>query len=490
MPDSRKLKICLASSELAPLAKTGGLADVSAALGTELSDAGHDVRVLIPRYSRIDEQGLQTRPVDGLSGMSIRAGGRTFHYDIDEVTVAETGLRVYLVNCPMFYHRDSLYTNDGDEFLRFVLLSRAALEMCQRMQFAPDVFHCNDWQTALIPLYLKTTYAWDDLFAGTRSVLTIHNIGYQGMFPSFVLGDLGLEGAEHHLHQDDLKDGVINFLKTGILYADAITTVSPTYAREIMGEDYGMGLNHLLRERMSTVFGILNGVDYGEWNPATDAFLPANYSADDLEGKRECKRVLMQELGLEGNLERPLVGLVSRLVGQKGIELIENVMPRFLGHRDMAFAVLGSGESGYEAFFGRLQSAYRDRVCFYRGFSNKLAHMIEAGSDMFLMPSRYEPCGLNQMYSLKYGTVPIVRETGGLADSVEQVNPATGSGTGVVFRDYNDDGLAWALHHSLGLFANRPLWQRIMQNGMAKDFSWGRQAALYVDLFNRLLGRQ
>ena len=278
-------------------------------------------------------------------------------------------------------------------------------------------------------------------------------------------------------------------MKTGILYADAITTVSPTYAREIMGEDYGMGLNYLLRERMSSVFGILNGVDYAEWNPETDPLLPANYSPDDLAGKRECKRVLMEELGLAGDLERPLVGLVSRLVGQKGIELIESVMPRFLGQRDMAFAVLGSGESRYEAFFERLQSAYRDRVCFYRGFSNKLAHMIEAGSDMFLMPSRYEPCGLNQMYSLKYGTVPIVRETGGLADSVEQINPATGGGTGVLFRDYNDDGLAWAMHHSLELFADRPLWKRVMQNCMAKDFSWSKQSVQYVNLFNRLLGR-
>jgi len=486
---SRKLKICLASSELAPLAKTGGLADVSAALGAELHRSGHDVRVLIPRYSSIDEEGLDVRPVDGLADLHMRAGGRTISYSIVQATLPGSGLPVYLVDCPMFYHRGSLYTQDGDEFLRFVLLSRAALEFCQRLQFAPDIMQCNDWQTALIPLYLKTTYAWDKLFAGTRSVLTIHNIGYQGMFPGYVLGDLGLQGAEHHLYQDDLKDGVINFLKTGILYADAITTVSPTYAREIMGEDYGMGLNHLLRDRMSSVFGILNGVDYTEWNPATDSFLLANYSPKDMSGKRECKRALLEELGLAGNLERPLVGLVSRLAGQKGIELIENVMPRFLGQREVAFAVLGSGESRYEAFFGRLQSAYRDRMCFYRGFSNKLAHMIEAGSDMFLMPSRYEPCGLNQLYSLKYGTVPIVRETGGLADSVEQINPATGSGTGVLFRDYNDDGLAWALHHSLELYANRPLWQRIMQNGMAMDFSWGRQAVQYVNLFNRLLGR-
>ncbi len=490
MPKSQTLKICLASSELAPLAKTGGLADVSAALGAELHRSGHELKVVLPRYSSIDETGLDVRLVDELGGLSIRAGGQVIDYSIVRANLPGSGLPLYLVDCPRFFQRGALYTNDGDEFLRFVLLSRAALELCQRLKFAPDIFHCNDWQTSLIPLYLKTTYAWDQLFANTRSVLTIHNIGYQGMFPGPVLPELGLDGAEHHLHQDDLKDGVINFLKTGILYADAITTVSPTYAREIMGDDYGMGLNHLLRERMSSVFGILNGVDYGEWNPETDTLIPANYSAEDLSGKRECKRVLMQELGLDPIVERPLVGLVSRLAGQKGIDLIEEVMPRFLGQRDMAFAVLGSGESTYEAFFERLQSVYRDRVCYYRGFSNKLAHMIEAGSDMFLMPSLYEPCGLNQMYSLKYGTVPVVRETGGLADSVRQVNPATGTGDGVLFRDYNADGLAWALHHSLELFANGPLWKRIMLNGMAKDFSWKQQVGLYVELFERLTGRQ
>lgn len=489
MPQNRKLNICLASSELAPLAKTGGLADVTAALGAYLGREGHDVRALIPRYSRIETSGLEIESVPGLSDMTVRAGSRIIHFAIERTTLPGSSLPVYLLNCPEFFARDAIYTQDDDEFLRFVLLSRAALEMCQRMNFAPDIVHCNDWQTALVPLYLKTIYAWDQLFANTRSVLTIHNIGYQGMFPGHVLGYLGLEGAEHHLHQDDLKDGVINFLKTGVLYGDLITTVSPTYAREIMGEDYGMGLNNLLRDRMSSVVGILNGVDYAEWNPETDPLIPKNYSAKNLAGKRECKRVLLEEMGLDGNLDRPLVGLVSRLVGQKGIDLIEEVMPRLVGGRDMCFVILGSGERRYENFFSRLQDAFRSRVCFYRGFSNKLAHWIEAGSDMFLMPSLYEPCGLNQMYSLRYGTVPIVRETGGLADSVEQVRPHSGEGTGVLFRDYNAGGLAWAMHHALELHANRPLWEQVMRNGMAKDFSWDRQGAIYVDLFNRLLGK-
>ncbi len=482
------LRICLASSEFAPLAKTGGLADVSAALSAYLHDAGHDVRVLLPRYRRIEDLGLDIQPVDGMASIRTRLGDTEIHYGIDRATLPNSDLPVYLLRCPAFYDRESIYTNDPDEHLRYVLLSRAAIEMCQRMQFAPDIFSCHDWQTALVPLYLKTVFAWDGLFRNTRSTLTIHNIGYQGMFPAWTLGQLGLGGAEHHLHQDDLKEGVINFLKTGIMYADAITTVSPTYAREILGEDYGMGLNNLLRERMGAVVGILNGVDYAEWDPATDPLIPANFTPDDLAGKRACKQKLMLETGLEENTERPLMGIVTRLVGQKGLGLVESVVPPLLERRDCAIAVLGSGERRYEDFFEWLKHRFPGRASFYSGFSNKLAHWIEAGSDMFLMPSRYEPSGLNQMYSLKYGTVPIVRETGGLADSVEQFDPATGQGTGILFRDYNEAALDWALNRALDLYADKALWRQIMANGMQKDFSWARQGRLYVDLFRQLSG--
>ncbi|MDX1500449.1 MAG: glycogen synthase GlgA [Woeseiaceae bacterium] len=482
----KPLKICLASSELAPLAKTGGLADVSAALAKYFDEAGHDVRVLIPRYARIDRAGIESEPVPGLDNLALRIAGREVRYAIDVTTLPGTRTRIYLLRCPEFYGRDSIYTDDGDEYLRFVMLSRAAIEMCQQQGFAPDVFHCHDWQTSLIPLYLKTVYAWDRLFAKTKSVLTIHNIGYQGMFPAWALDQLYLRGAEQHLHQDDLKAGVINFLKTGILYADLITTVSPTYAREILGDEYGMGLNHLLRGRADALVGILNGVDYSEWDPATDPLIPMNYTADDLRGKVECKRELMRELGLRLEGNAPVIGLVSRLVGQKGIDLIEEVVPALLARRNFALAVLGSGAARYEQFFEWLQGQFRDRVCYYRGYNNELAHWIEAGADMFLMPSRYEPCGLNQMYSLRYGTVPIVRETGGLADSVAQIDPATGTGTGILFRDYDANGLAWALDTALGLYRNRALWLRIMANGMAMDFSWARQGARYIELFRQL----
>ena len=359
--------------------------------------------------------------MDNLQRVGIDLGGRRFVYSIDTATLPGANMPVYLLRCPALYDRPGIYTGGDDEHLRFALLSRAALEMCQRMRFAPDILHCHDWHTSLIPIYLKSLYAWDRLFAETRTVLTIHNIGYQGIFDAGVLAELGLSEARSMLHQDDLDAGRINFLKTGLLYADLLTTVSPTYAREIQGGEYGMGLEGLLRQRGDALVGILNGVDYTQWNPESDPLIPFHYSRRALAGKKKNKRALMKELELGAAAERPLVGMVTRLAAQKGIDLIQQVVPAFLERGAFALAVLGSGEPRYEAFFSGLQERFRDRVCFYRGFNNQLAHWIEAGADMFLMPSRFEPCGLNQMYSLRYGTVPIVRETGGLADSVAVV---------------------------------------------------------------------
>lgn len=487
MAAQKKLKICLASSELAPLAKTGGLADVCSALSAYLHRAGHDVRVLMPLYDTIDTTGLNIVPVEYLQDIPVSIGSKHGHYSIDTAALPGTKMPIYLLRCADLYHRGSIYTRADDEHRRFILLSRAAIEMCQRMSFSPDIFHCHDWHTSLIPLYLKTVYAWDRLFARTKSVLTIHNIGYQGVFESGILEDLGLAGAEHELHQEDLGKGRINFLKTGVLHAQQLTTVSPTYAQEIQGSEYGMGLQDLLRRRSDSLAGILNGVDYGEWNPETDKLIPANYSRKNMAGKNACKAALMQDLELAGGSERPLIGVVSRLTGQKGIDLMQSVLPRLLQQREFALAVLGSGEPAYENFFTNLQRRFRDQVCFYRGYSNKLAHWIEAGSDLFLMPSLYEPCGLNQMYSLRYGTVPIVRQTGGLADSVKLYSPESGTGTGIVFRDYNERALAWGINAALDLYADKAAWEKVVANGMAMDFSWDRQGQIYVDLFRELV---
>ena len=481
------LKICLVSSELVPLAKTGGLADVSAALSVYLDSSGHDIRVLIPFYSTIDTATLEITRVESLQNLTMQIGNHNLRYSIDATTLPGSLLTIYLLRCPELYDRPSLYTAGSDEHLRFIFLSRAGIEMCQHMGFAPDIFHCHDWHTALIPLYLKIHYAWDKLFENTKSVLTIHNIGYQGLFDSYILHDMEMQDFTDKLYQPDLHKGLVNFLKTGVLYADFLTTVSPTYAREILEPTYGMGLEDLLGQRHNSLVGILNGVDTDEWNPQDDALIPYAYSASAMDGKKQNKLALMNELELDASDDIPLIGIVTRLTSQKGIQLIQKVMPRLLTQRRFAMAILGSGEPRYEQFFTELQRRYRDRVCFYRGYNNKLAHMIEAGSDIFLMPSSFEPCGLNQMYSLRYGTVPIVRRTGGLADSVQLFDPGSGKGTGIVFDDNNDKALGWAMNAALDLYQDKASWNKLVQNGMAMDFSWQRQGKLYVNLFQKLL---
>lgn len=489
MAKNNNLKICLATAEFAPLAKTGGLADVCAALSAFLYEQGHDIRVLMPFYSTLKCNGLQIEPVSRLQNLSIKIGPWDIEYSIDRTTLPGSGMPIYLLRCPALYDRKGLYTSAHDEHLRFILLSRAAIEMCQHTQFAPDIFHCHDWHVALIPLYLKTVYSWDRLFANTRSVLTIHNIGYQGVFGTDILADLSLGDSAGALHQDDFSQGRINFLKTGLLYADLLTTVSPSYAVEIQGAEYGMGLDDILRTRKDALIGILNGVDSKEWNPETDELIPQKFSRQDLSGKKTCKQELLKEMGLNARDTQPLIGIVSRFVSQKGFDLVEDVLPELLMRRDFSVVVLGSGEPHIEHFFEALQRHARGRVGFYRGYSEKLAHWIEAGSDMFLMPSRYEPCGLNQMYSLKYGTVPIVRETGGLADSVQAVDPVNGTGTGIRFQHYNSTGLRWAIDTALDFYDNKPLWAEIMRNGMAMDFSWQQQGEQYVKTFLKLLGK-
>ena len=485
----KQLKICVTSSELTPLAKTGGLADVISALSVFLDDHGHDVRAVLPFYSSIDTGDLEIQAVKGLQDLTIYLGSHHVTYSIDSVILPGSQLKVYLVRCPQLYDRFGLYTNDADEHNRFIMLSRVAIEMCQHMDFAPDIFHCHDWHTALVPLYLKSIYAWDRLFEKTRTVLTIHNIGYQGVFGADMVNDMGLGDRVHMLYQDDLADGRVNFLKLGIVYADLLTTVSPTYAKEVLGAEYGMGLQDVLQRRQDSLVGILNGVDYDEWDPGNDPLIPHAYNSKRVAVKHKNKQHLMNELGLDCTDDMPLVGMVTRLVAQKGIELVEEVLPAMMQNRRFALAVLGSGEPHYEQFFAWLQQRFPGRVCFYKGFSNRLAHLIEAGSDMFLMPSRFEPCGLNQMYSLRYGTVPIVRKTGGLADSVQLFDPQSGKGTGIVFDDYIASALGWGLNFALDLYLDKNSRRTLVRNGMAMDYSWEQQGQIYVDLFKRLSGK-
>jgi len=480
------MRVCLVASELAPMAKTGGLGDVAAALTRDLTRRGHDVRTFVPRYASLDTGDEPVHAIDFAHDVGIGFGDHGYRWSLATTRLPGAGPWVYLVDCPALYHRPGLYGDGWDEPLRFALLCRAALESCQRMGWAPDIVHANDWHTALLPLYLRSTYSWDSLFAATRTVLTIHNIAYQGVFSAAVAGDLGLGDSVQLLHQQELASGRINFLRTGILYADAMTTVSRTHAREIQTPEYGFGLDPLLRARSGALVGIVNGVDYDDWSPESDPLLPYPYSADDLAGKRRNQEHLLSGLGLDPRPGVPLLGVVSRLTYQKGFDLAFGALPEALAAGAVQLVALGTGEHRYEEFFTRLQQAFPDRVRFVRAYSNQLAHLIEAGADVFLMPSRYEPCGLNQMYSLRYGTPPVVRHTGGLADTVEPWDPQTGEGTGFVFEHADGQGFRWALGQAVEAFADRDGWQRLMRNGMARDFSWQRQGALYEELYRRL----
>jgi starch synthase len=473
------------SSEILPYAKTGGLADVAGALVRELDGLGHEVRPFMPLYSTVSAAQTDLRPT-GIDEVPIDIGGTIHVFSVKESRNPQ-GITMYFIDCPPLFGGPSLYTADAGEHRRFLLFTRAVIEACQRMAFAPDVFHCNDWHTAFLPLYLRTVYSWDRLFARSRTVLTIHNIGYQGIMPASAVGDLGLGPAAALLDQGDLRVGLINSLKHGIMFADAVTTVSPTYAREICDTPLGMEMQGVLNARPDGVVGILNGVEYEDWDPRSDRLLAAHYGPGDLGGKSENKQQLLDSCGLSLQPSAPLIGMVTRLAEQKGIDLLIDAMPQLLDARIAGLVVLGSGDARYLEFFEDLARRYRGRVSFLSGYDETVAHLIEAGSDMFLMPSRYEPCGLNQMYSLRYGTIPIVRKTGGLADSVQHFDPGAGTGTGCVFEHYDAPAVRWAVNTTLDWYADRALWARLMQNAMAADFSWGRQIRQYEIVYGRIL---
>jgi starch synthase len=479
------MRICFVASELYPLAKTGGLADVAAALPRFLHEQGHDVRVFMPLYSSIGLAALRATPVSNVQNVELRLGAHKYWFSLLEARVPGSSAPVFLVHCPEVFDRATIYTTQPDEHLRFLVLQRAALESCQRFAFAPHIVHCNDWHTALIPMLLKSVYAWDRLFEHTRTVMSIHNIGYQGVFDVDTSYDLGGD-ARALLAPQVTATREFNWLREGVRHADRVSTVSPTYAQEICTPAGGYGLDGELRGRADGVIGILNGVDYSEWNPATDRHLKHHYGRDNLDGKSANKKALLDWMNLTVAATTPLLGIISRMTVQKGFDLLFDVLPEVLTGRDVALVVLGNGEWRYEEFFAGLQHTFPDRVAFHRGYHDELAHLIEAASDMFLMPSMYEPCGLNQMYSLKYGTVPIVRRTGGLADSVQMWDAATRQGTGIVFNDFDAGGVRWAIHAALDFYKDRDAWLQIMRNGMAQDFSWARQAQQYVEMYEGL----
>jgi starch synthase len=472
-------RILMITSEAAPIAKTGGLADVLGAyvlgaLPPALAKLGEEVAVVMPRYGSVPLHG-STRITDA---MRLSVGPDAFTVAIDQLE--REGVRYLFVDCPELYARAGIYSEDGvayvDNHIRFALLNQAALEI-GRSIFRPDIFHAHDWPGGLLAPYLRENLGADPDFAGVKTIITIHNLGYQGNFPALVLSDLGLSPAL--FHPDGLEFwGELSFLKAGIVWSDAITTVSPTYAREIQTLEYGAGLDGVLRDRAAKITGILNGVDYAEWSPDIDPYLSFQYSAQDLAGKRLAKRALLEEVGLPVIETRPLIGIVSRLAGQKGFDLFEEIVPE-LAEMDFAMTVLGTGEAPIEEMFRAMAEDYPEKFAVEVGYDNGLAHRIEAGADMFLMPSRYEPCGLSQMYSLRYGTVPIVRATGGLEDTVDEL-------TGFKFTEYTPEALLEAIRQALEAWSDRPGWLERMRRGMAKDFSWDAAAVQYQSLYRSL----
>ena len=446
-------------------------------LPSALREFGDEVAVIIPRYGSIDPASVRRvwDPLPILLGAA--------RYDVS-ICQAGAEFPFYLADCPALFEREGFYGEAGvdypDNHIRFSVLAHAALGVA-RVLFRTEVFHCHDWQAGLVPAYLRTTLAADAAFSGSKTLFTIHNLGYQGLFPKTALAEVALDASVYR--PDGMEFfGRLSYVKGGIAFADALTTVSPTYAREIQTLEYGFGLDAALRARADALTGILNGVDYREWNPETDPLIPARYSAGDLGGKRVCKEQLLAEFGLPAEaMDRPLIGVVSRLDWQKGTDILAEVAGEIVAE-DVYLVALGAGDPEYEGFFRRMAAEYPGRIAVRIDFDNALAHRIEAGADLFLMPSRYEPCGLNQMYSLRYGTVPVVRATGGLDDTIEE-------GTGFKFAEYSGPALLGAVRAATRAFANRDEWREMMRRGMEKDFSWQASAAAYSALYRRLLAR-
>lgn len=474
-----RMRIIFAASEARPYAQTGGLSDVAAALPKALKRLGEDVAVVLPRYShvKLEQRALEELwvPFDGGSKQC------SVFFDLrDDVPI-------FFIDFPPYFARRRLYGED-DDAERFAFFSRAVLELAKRIGAPPDVLHCNDWMTSFIPIYLNTACGNDPFFSQTASLLTIHNIAYQGTFSPELLPKWGLP-SEVYATEGGLEfHGTGCALKGGILAADAVSTVSPTYAREIQTAEYGDRLEGVLRARRNDLVGILNGVDYDQWNPETDRWIPAKYSRFDLAGKRVCKESLLARFSLSLDRSRPVLAIISRFADQKGLDLVEQAAERLLA-TGCALVVLGSGEKRYEDFFQWLRDRYPDRVGVYFGFNDELAHLIEAGADMLLMPSRFEPCGLTQIYSLKYGTVPIVRATGGLQDTIESFNRIRRTGNGFKFRHYNAQKLIESFYEAMLVFADPDLRHNLVANGMDADFSWERSARQYITAYHAIVSR-
>lgn len=485
---AENMKILFLSPEATPFAKTGGLADVAGSLPAALKRLGADVRLILPYYRVVREGNFEIRPL--FENLDVPLGKERLKANVLE-TQTEDAVPVYLVEREDLYDRPNLYgsaTGDYyDNLERFTFFAYAALRIAESLPFRPHVIHCHDWQTGLVPAILKGPYKDSSNLAGTPSVITLHNLGYQGLFPAGRLPVTGLP-EEKFLHPEGLESwGKISLLKAGIVYSEAITTVSPTYAQEIQTPEYGMGMEGTLVHRRTLLHGILNGVDYRLWDPARDPNIAANYSSREMGGKKRCRESLVQDMGLDTSLKsRPLLGMISRLDTQKGLDLLVQILDDVLA-LEVGLVILGSGDKRIQQGIQEAAARHPGRVGLKIGFDEALAHRIMAGADVFLIPSRYEPCGLTQMYALKYGTVPVVRATGGLDDTIVQFDPRTKKGNGFKFTLYKPEALLSALAKAVQIFQDSKTWKRIMANGMKADFSWDRSARKYMDIYRSIM---
>ena len=492
---SKKLKILFITSEVVPFVKTGGLADVSSALPQMLAEMGHEVRIVVPKYGAVDERKFKIHEVVRLKDILIKIGSKDVVYSLKSCFLPGQKVRVqiyFLDNQEYFGSRNSLYIDpmtgkdypDNEE--RFTLLANSVFELISRLGWIPDVIHCNDWQCGLIPAYLKKVYNDDPQFSKFKTLFTIHNIAYQGEFAKSTFSKLGLPD-ELNSEKGILNKGKINFMKSGLIFADVINTVSKTYANEIRTDDkYGSGLKKVLAKRKNDLYGIVNGIDTRIWNPEKDKLIPKKYSPKNFESKYLNKKELTEKFGFKYDENVPLIGVVSRLYDSKGVDLISKVLPSLM-KLNIQMVLLGTGDKKYHLLFEKTARKYSNKFACYLGFNDELAHLIEAGADIFLMPSRYEPCGLNQMYSLMYGTVPIVRETGGLADTVKSYNKNKSEANGFMFKKYNAEEMLKEIKKALKIFQNKEEWKRIIKNGMKSDFSWNSSAKKYVELYKTVI---
>jgi starch synthase len=485
------MKIAEVSSEIIPYAKTGGLADVVGTLPLYLEKAGHEISIFMPFYKSVKK-----------SGIDIKLSNIAFDIPIGDIEHTVTlwksthhgskNIAIYFIQRDEYYDRDALYGTETGDYQdnseRFIFFSRAVIEAIKRLGLSIDIIHCHDWQTALIPVYLKTLFAHNETFASIKTVLTIHNLAYQGMFRQ---EEMKLTGLDMSLFNwKNLEHwGKINFLKCGIVFADIVTTVSKKYAEEIRTVEFGCGLEDVIKEYENKLYGIINGVDYTEWSPENDNLIPHQYSVEDIGGKALCKKHLQKKLNLP-QTEAPLLGMISRLAEQKGVDLLIVIMEELM-ERDLQLVILGIGDNKYHQMLKEAVPRYNSELSVNIMFDNKLAHEIEAGADIFLMPSKYEPCGLNQMYSLRYGTIPVVRETGGLADTIIDANDENlknGTATGFTMNGYFAAELLFTIDRALELYKSKTPWNALRKNAMKQDWSWEKSACKYVELFKSVLG--